>query len=739
MKHFSTTKTFFILVLITLSSETAFSGSEKAIEKIDRKTVVERHCAQVNEKTDITSLGNGEFAFNCDATGLQTFAGNTMSHWGWHSYPAASELPILDRPRFPIDSNGRIKNYLAPTPDEFKPLIRWLYDNPHRMNLCRLAFRGRDGQAIRAEEIEIVSRRYDIWNGKVESRFLYLGRPVEVVTVCHPKRDAVSVRIESDLLKDGRLLVACAFPYPVPLQRRALIAGDFLKQDGHETVVDEKTYEGALSVTRIMDDRGRYHVFMRLNDLRTTMPTTPPEDLSEKHAIYLRGDGSATAELTLLFTCEAVTENASDYDLSEKCLAEAVSAPNFDSVLSDASEHWTSFWRNGAFVDFSGSRDPRWFELERRVLLSQFLTAIHSSGSKPPAEAGLYFVDPWCGKFHLEMTAWHGAHFFFWNRPTMIDGWKRWYRRIGLPAAKKEAEAEGWKGAKWLKTPDPYGRWESWEFGPHRITQNTHPFYLAELSYRAQPTRETLLEWKEILFETTEMMIDFLYWDEKSKRYLHGPPVMTGAEGDRGFRLFNSTSELNYLAMSIDIARKWRQRLDLEPDTRLEHIAKHLSRPPVVDGVYVDAESHPAIWIEDVDGRMLRPAWLEVYGCIRGPLIDPEIMRKTYERISGDLKSGKWKRNHNLWGCDFPMLAMTAARLGKPEEAVDWLLYDIPHNHYTTGGYNWHWYLPGNGGLLWAVALMTAGWEDGPADIDAPGFPTDGSWTIRHEGLLRVP
>ena len=32
-------------------------------------------------------VGNGELAFAVDATGLQTFYGNTMSHWGWHSFP----------------------------------------------------------------------------------------------------------------------------------------------------------------------------------------------------------------------------------------------------------------------------------------------------------------------------------------------------------------------------------------------------------------------------------------------------------------------------------------------------------------------------------------------------------------------------------------------------------------------------------------------------------------------------
>jgi hypothetical protein len=89
------------------------------------------------------------------------------------------------------------------------------------------------------------------------------------------------------------------------------------------------------------------------------------------------------------------------------------------------------------------------------------------------------------------------------------------------------------------------------------------------------------------------------------------------------------------------------------------------------------------------------------------------------------------------------MLAMTAARLGQPARAVDALLLDTPKNHYRVNGHNHQRpgltiYLPGNGGLLYAVALMAAGWDGGP-ERHAPGFPDDGSWTVRHEGLRRAP
>lgn len=85
------------------------------------------------------------------------------------------------------------------------------------------------------------------------------------------------------------------------------------------------------------------------------------------------------------------------------------------------------------------------------------------------------------------------------------------------------------------------------------------------------------------------------------------------------------------------------------------------------------------------------------------------------------------------------MIAMTAARLGEPEIAVSILLSDLPQNTFLVNGHNrtrddLPCYLPANGALLIATAMMAAGWEGGPNE-NAPGFPQDGNWTVRWEGL----
>jgi hypothetical protein len=116
-----------------------------------------------------------------------------------------------------------------------------------------------------------------------------------------------------------------------------------------------------------------------------------------------------------------------------------------------------------------------------------------------------------------------------------------------------------------------------------------------------------------------------------------------------------------------------------------------------------------------------------------------------------------WDWETKIWGWDYPMIAMTAARLGRPDTAVDILLRDGPNNHYLPNGHcpqrsdealsrdappgiprrEIAVYLPANGAFLSAVALMVAGWDGAPRP--APGFPDNGQWHITAEGLKPLP
>jgi hypothetical protein len=85
---------------------------------------------------------------------------------------------------------------------------------------------------------------------------------------------------------------------------------------------------------------------------------------------------------------------------------------------------------------------------------------------------------------------------------------------------------------------------------------------------------------------------------------------------------------------------------------------------------------------------------------------------------------------------------------------VDALLLDTPKNHWALNGQVYQRpgltiYLPANGGLLYATAMMAAGWDSpSPGSSgatssspkkNAPGFPDNGQWNVRWENLRPAP
>jgi len=115
--------------------------------------------------------------------------------------------------------------------------------------------------------------------------------------------------------------------------------------------------------------------------------------------------------------------------------------------------------------------------------------------------------------------------------------------------------------------------------------------------------------------------------------------------------------------------------------------------------------------------------------------VDPYVAKRVLLKVA---KTWKWNQT---WGWDFPMMAMCAAKVGEGKLAVDMLLYPTYGFQFNncglaTGGP--FPYFPSNGGLLYAVAMMAAGW-DGAPNIPNPGFPQDGSWVVKWEGLKKAP
>jgi hypothetical protein len=125
---------------------------------------------------------------------------------------------------------------------------------------------------------------------------------------------------------------------------------------------------------------------------------------------------------------------------------------------------------------------------------------------------------------------------------------------------------------------------------------------------------------------------------------------------------------------------------------------------------------------------------LAAYGVIGSSRIDKQIMNATLDRVLTD-----WEYP-TMWGWDFGVMAMTAIRLGRPETALDILLKETEKNVYPINGHNRQvlrkdlpLYLPGNGSLLLAAAMMAAGY--GGCNTPTPGFDAHG-WVCEYESIL---
>lgn len=679
-----------------------------AARRIDRRAVVSRHNPEIRDPNlhGPTQVGNGEFAFGFDISGLQTFSdnANTMSNWGWYRFPLPQGQTPEDFRGAVWETQGRMVRYDIPNPEQGQ-LRDWMVRNPQRINLGRLGLvlTKSDGSQARPEELSDPVQRLDLWTGVATSEYTIEGRKVKVTTVGHPELDAVAVRIESEKVSDGTIGISLCFPFPS--NREFGDAADWNSSDRHRTDVFRET------------DRASFH--RRLDQT--------------VYDVHVAWDEPASLRTTAEHCYEVIPSTGSRQIGFVVCFDRIVgnaALPSFDQTVAASARHWRDFWQSGGAIDLSGSSDPRWRELERRVVLSQYVMAVNEAGSLPPQESGLV-NNGWYGKYHHEMIWWHCAHYALWNRWELASGMMKVFPD-NLETYKRKAAAQGYAGARWPKTIGDHAWWE-WplETTALLIWQQPHPIVYAELEYRLRPTRETLEKWRDVVFETADFMASYACYKESEERYVLGYPLQVVGENADPRTTFNPTFELSYWLTGLRIAQEWRERLGLPRKSEYAEVYEKLSPLPVEEGVYVSWENIGEMWTRY---NWEHPALIGAYGMLPGDGVDLATMERTLMKVHRE-----WKL-HETWGWDFPMLAMCAARLRKPEMAVDYLLnypaFDFEAHGLVGGGRAPFPYFPGNGGLLYAVAMMAAGWDGAPAG-NAPGFPKKG-WNVKWEGLAKA-
>lgn len=657
------------------------------------------------------TVGNGEFAFSADVTGLQTFpevyASHiplcTLSQWGWHSFPMPASLAGVELKPHPFDSHGRAVGYFVAQRDQ-EALFHHLRESPHRLNLGRVALRltTRAGRPARIDELQQIDQSLDLWTGQLVSRFEFDGNPVEVRTCCPGETDGIAVHVRSALIARGQLSIVIEFPYGSP----DVAASDERQPGAHRTI----------AITR-SEHRTDFHRMLDADEYHAALETHTPATLEAQaaHRFELRAGRTTEIAFTIAFAPLPLPPELPDTQISERLSAEL----------------WRDYWTSGGAIDLGGSTDPRADELERRIVLSQYLMRANCAGSLPPAETGLT-CNSWYGKFHLEMHWWHGVHFALWGRLSLLEKSLGFYDRI-LPEAKRIAQRQGYAGARWPKMVDPSGRDSPSPVGPLLLWQQPHPIYYAELCYRENPTRGMLERFAEIVEQTAEFMASYAHYDEARRQYVLGPPLKTVSENTDPTTTMNPAFELVYWRFGLSVAQEWRERLGRERVAKWDDVLDQLSPLPQHDGRYLLQEGMTDTYTK---WNWEHPAVVGVRGVLPGSEVDPATHCRTVEKV---MQVWQWDR---CWGWDFPMVAMAAARAGRGDLAIDALFLESKKNSYSLVGHNYQrpnlaLYLPGNGGLLAAVAMMAAGWDGAPPS-NAPGFPLDG-WVVQHEGLRAMP
>lgn len=688
---------------------------------VDRRRLVRRHNPVLTaaHPTGALTVGNGDVALTVDITGLQTFPGfhelvpdpqrvagtgidglpeqrtrafdrddfqiplRTQSSWAWYRTRTTREFDRREtvtryetvRGDVPYYDRMGLQRAGDPIADEFAAGA-WFHYNPRRAHLGRLALTPPAGSAQLLDVAAVADPRteLDLWSGRVHARYALDGQPVTVMTVAHPGEDAFAVTVESPLLRRGWGVAWIFDPQPddiasfeVPLAESTRWTRRSPAHWAAHRRVEQTSYGLEVSTNGELG----------LRDADAVVATVAGETLEV--VITLRADGSDAGR----------------------------SRPTCEQVVRASEVWWEEYWSNGVAVSFEGSEDERATELERRVVLSQYLSAVNGAGSTPPAETGLTY-NTWTGKFHLEMHWWHAAHFPLWGRGHLLERSLDWYHDA-LGAARETAAWQGYRGARWPKQTDPSAAESPSNIGVFLVWQQPHIIHLLELLRQEGRDAEFLRTHYPLVEATAEFMVDFV--DEKDGTFVLPPPLIPAQESYLANRTtnVNPTFELAYWTWALDVANEWRSLLGLGVHEGWERVARNMASPALLDdGTYAALDAPPQLIRKDHPSMLMALGWLPPTDNI-----DPVVMRATLDAVWArwDLQSS--------WGWDYPVMAMTAARLGDLALAFDALLLPSPKNEFLENGHNpqipgfLSLYLPANGGLLAAIAHIVTALEDG--------------------------
>lgn len=603
---------------------------------------------------------------------------NTLSSWAFHNCPfsqcggpadaaAGEALTSFNFSLWstPTNANGNIRQvpYPSGTGNGTNGAVNnWLHSNPHRLNLVQVSLRAlaaqpgsQSTQPLSLQQISATSQQLNLWTGVVGSNFTYTpsgssgsSAQVAVTTAFHPNADLLSLRIAPQGSGDSIPLplgVRLAFPYATGGWGPS--ASDWASaHDGwHTTTALRNTSAngvGSATFLRQLDSdsyrvdcswapggaagwvlvRAGPHAF----DLVPSTSAASAPTLLDVSCLFapLPADGDPLSNAIPLYPVGAwmpwLQQKAGITAALQQAVAQGAGLPLSSNVTAASAAGWADYWNSGGFVDIAGrTADASAWELERRVVLSQYQLRVHDAGASPPQETGL-LCNSWSGKHHSEMRYWHQAHWAVWGKLDLLHRSDGFYVDY-LPNATSMAAFQGYDGCRWPKMaatlsnhslnnpmnvfwpgmdyhPFPfnggntsgYGKLQLWEsasdVGPMLVWEQPHVILLAELARQTAnatggPTlAQEILEFHAPLVQATaEFEASFLFFNSTSGYMQLGPPVKGGEEEGQPNLIYNPTFELVYFSQTLDIANVWRELQGLPRNSTWDSIV--LRMPPL--------------------------------------------------------------------------------------------------------------------------------------------------------------
>ena len=392
------TTALFAVILSMALADVCLSAELKV--PLDRHAIVSRHNISSENLESTLPIGNGNFCFNVDGTGLQTFTGNTLSHWGWYSDPLPDAYTWDD-----VSPTGTFYRGKLTGGDQWpkdKELYSWVRNSPHQMNLARVRFVRSDGSPLDAKEITAHSRTLDLWSGIHTASFVVKGRETYVKTCVTDdvKLDTtVALLINSDLVRSGELVVQIDFPFPdltpgpwvgtFSDEKKAPF--EITKDAGNQTIVVERKLQNEYAKGVV----GNYTYVTRIDVFGGSV-----EQIGNSSSIRVSGRNDDKLEVLITFDGGDYLKYPCDYS------AFKTEPVRFEEAAKISHARWEKFWKSGAAVDLSGSSDPRWKELERRIVLLVALDPLLDVGSRRTRRRGyLHLSDRQRGRARSCRTA----------------------------------------------------------------------------------------------------------------------------------------------------------------------------------------------------------------------------------------------------------------------------------------------------------------------------------------------